>query len=571
MKHKLRMTVSRKLTVSFLSILIILMSNGVLVFMTTEKMNDQTKEITNTWLANIETIHRINYLTEHLFTLQLKVAASNEPIKKEMLLADGDFTISSIDELFKAYIANRAEGEDMNLSQSLDGEWKSYIAIYRTVMLAAVKPNNAANIEAAMEQSEQSFKTMQTYTDTIIRINREGADLAKQQSANIHRDSNITIISGLIAAFVLVSGLIWYVRRAISKPIQKTAFVLSEVALGNLTVTVPAIRNRDEMGQMVKASTEMVDSLRSALTSVRHASTNITASAEEMLAVSEQNRSSSQHAVNSFREVAAGSEEQLHSFEEISRASEEMAIGVQRIAETSSYVSELSAEASERAKVGSVSIQLVMHKMASIDETVRQAAEQVQLLEKHTQNIGVVSELIGSISKQTNLLALNAAIEAARAGEHGKGFAVVAEEVRKLSMQSAESVTKITELLGKIKNDTVVTVQAMRISEAETKEGLASIQDAGRSFQHISEASVNVLDKIQEVAAASEQLAASSEEVTSSIAQMTDIARRTSDIARSVSTSAEQQYASAEEIASSANGLSEIALEMNDVVQRFKL
>lgn len=45
---------------------------------------------------------------------------------------------------------------------------------------------------------------------------------------------------------------------------------------------------------------------------------------------------------------------------------------------------------------------------------------------------------VEKLSSQTNLLALNAAIEAARAGDAGRGFAVVANEVRSLSVNSAE-------------------------------------------------------------------------------------------------------------------------------------
>lgn len=121
----------------------------------------------------------------------------------------------------------------------------------------------------------------------------------------------------------------------------------------------------------------------------------------------------------------------------------------------------------------------------------------VQQLAAHTRNIGTISELIGNISKQTNLLALNAAIEAVRAGEHGRGFAVVAEEVRKLSTQSAESVVKIQDLINEIQNDTETAVKAMRMSEAESIEGLASITDTGDAFIQIAHASRDVLEKFR--------------------------------------------------------------------------
>lgn len=87
---------------------------------------------------------------------------------------------------------------------------------------------------------------------------REGADRAVNVSGDIHKQNNIEIISGLAAATVLVGFLIWYVRRAISIPIQKTAQVLSEVAQGNLSAIVPKVKNRDEIGDMVSASAEML-------------------------------------------------------------------------------------------------------------------------------------------------------------------------------------------------------------------------------------------------------------------------------------------------------------------------
>jgi methyl-accepting chemotaxis protein len=107
-------------------------------------------------------------------------------------------------------------------------------------------------------------------------------------------------------------------------------------------------------------------------------------------------------------------------------------------------------------------------------------------------------EQINAISSQTNLLSLNASIEAARAGEYGRGFGVVADEIRTLSVQSAEASNNIKAILGKLADTTGVVSKQITDGAKAAENGVNKVGRLREIFDGITLSTTNAHDVVKE-------------------------------------------------------------------------
>ncbi|WNR44879.1 methyl-accepting chemotaxis protein [Paenibacillus roseipurpureus] len=559
----IKMKLRQKLIGSFAVVLLFMGILGLSDMVRMKHMKQDMASIAQDWMMGSQLIQEFSYLTEHFAKdlLVLRSAPDNATkLDIEATLVKGDRALQS----YQDALSGQEDEKNFLMIMERWGKLKTDYASFS-------KATDSQEKDKLYDELIQSYNSVQNICRLMVTFNQQGANDSVAANAEQYRSSIVSAIILLAVAVIVSMAISWVMIMNITKPVIAASHVLDRMAEGDLTVEELRFKNKDEIGVLVGAVNGMTRQIRGVMSRMQESSSAVAASSEQLYASSEQNSGASQHVAVDIQTIAAEAETQRLNALECARAMDEIAIGVQRIAETTSDVSDLSIHATEQARNGQEDIHLVTTSMHALSSTVTQANQTIHQLAEHSQHIGKVSTMIGEIATQTNLLALNAAIEAARAGESGKGFAVVAEEVRKLATQTGESVGAIRTVVTNIQKDTQEAVKAMDAGLAEVHKGLQSVDRTELSFQAIVRSAEEVAAKIQETAAAAQQMAASSQQVAATVTNMEQVARITSELSQNVAGATEEQLASAQEVTSSSQMLASIAQDLQDMINTYKM
>ncbi|WP_226665990.1 methyl-accepting chemotaxis protein [Metabacillus litoralis] len=375
----------------------------------------------------------------------------------------------------------------------------------------------------------------------------------------------------VIISFLLIGALIVFIIiRTIIRPIQSLVTSAERISNGDLTEEI-VVTSEDEIGQLSKSFKKMVTNLRSVVISLQSSSERVSASSEELIASANQTTVGTKQVAEAVQQVASGAENQTTKIEANTAALEEVLQGILNISTSSTQVSDLAQETALEATEGEKYVKNNLEQMKFIHSSVLESNKVIQSLYQRSNEIGKILDAISQIADQTNLLALNAAIEAARAGEHGKGFAVVADEVRKLAEQSQKSAGQIALLISSVQEDTNKSVEIMSKVSKNAEEGLTISTETSEKFGFIMNSMNQMTPQIEEVTATVQQMSAAVQEVSASANELTVIAKDSLTTSEEVAATTEEQLASMEEINSATRALTEMAEELQSLIDQFKV
>ncbi len=364
----------------------------------------------------------------------------------------------------------------------------------------------------------------------------------------------MTSVALFIAVAIVIFALL--VTRTITKPIIRGVDFARTMAEGDFSQNLD-IDQKDEVGILARALNDMTHSVGSMFKEVISGVDTMTDSSSELTEIANLMSDRAEKTSIQSNSVSTSSEEMSNNLSSVAAAMEQATANLSIVAssseEMSSTISEI-AKNSERAR--SITSEAVTQ--------AKDASGTVGELGVSAQEIGKVTEAITEISEQTNLLALNATIEAARAGEAGKGFAVVANEIKDLAKQTAEATQDIKRQVGGIQTSSGSVVDA--------------IQTISRVIDEIDQIVSTIATAVEEQSATTQEIAKNVTHASQGISEVNQNVAQSSTVASTINQDIDQVNHQTDEMTSnssqvnlSAEKLSNLAVQLKELVGRFKV
>ena len=460
----------------------------------------------------------------------------------------------------KAEVGNSLKEHAEHFRQVLEDNLKLPLGDTLKTSLEKIKPSLDTYISAAeritalaLDNPEAARGELETFNTAFSQLEGQLASLSELIETNTQQTSigtrqtisnaNFTLGVVLIASLLLLLAQGRWVSRSIMGPLQAASRIADSIARGNLSEPIVEPQRKDEASALIRSLGTMQRDLRGMIEVVRSNAHGVNGMSEQLS--------------QGCHEVAGSSQQQSSAASTMAAAASEMTASIEEITQHAARALNMANQAEALAKDGGRVIHQVVSDMAGIARSAQQSAHVIRTLDKESEAIFSIIQVIKGIADQTNLLALNAAIEAARAGEQGRGFAVVADEVRSLAGRTSASTQEIASMVGRIQQNTREAVTSMEEGVTQVDKGMAVTAEVERAIREILQATLNTTELVNDISRTISEQSLASNEIAHQVEMIASMSQRNSQVIGTT--------------ASTTDELSALAGKLSQSVDRFRL
>lgn len=446
---------------------------------------------------------------------------------------------------------------DRNIQANLDSGSNEYSGQWVQIKTLVHKYSELENlISASWKERKELAKNLETEVYKVRDLAENLGQRTEKEIAHYEKigsSLSLTVmIIGLIA-FLVIGALL---ANSIVKPINNIVAGLRDVAEGEGDLTKRlAVTSKGEVGELAHLFNVFMEKIQFLIKEISGNSRTLERSSAGLTVIAGQLSNGSEQMLDRSKDVAMAAEQMSSTMNNVAATSEQASTNVNMVAaaaeQMTATVREIAQNTGKAREITEQAVVKTDNATAKVNELGTAALE-----------ISKVTEVITEISEQTNLLALNATIEAARAGEAGKGFAVVANEIKELAKQTAVATLEIK----------------MRIEgvQESTNETVSEISNITKIIEEVNSIVATIATAVEEQSVSSQEISNSISQASQGIEEVNQNVNQTSAVSSSISADigsvnqgVKDMSDSSTEIDVSAKELAQLAVQLNNLVERF--
>lgn len=566
-KYKFKnLKIGYKYGIVFLLTLILFIISIAITYVSLNKMSKNNDEVSSKNQLSINTMELVALFQEKNTQIPLYFLDANDEKLDEYLELSKKFTTTALK------VEKSIEGEEARkiYLQLIENNQKIDEIFFNSVVPNVKDFNTTAYKELEKEISALKVKV----TDEGEQLNElVAAENNQSIAASKSLVSRTSLLVGILTvlSIVISSAILIFISRRVQKKLKYVIKVSDSIANGKLDVAPLDEDSSDEIGQLSKSINKMGVSLKETINGISTMSASLDSRSVEVSEAAGEVSGTIDTISTTVMELVEGVNVQADAATTIAANMQDFNQQIAKADDNAKELVKTSAAVTTSSKEGSRLMHLSLEQMDTINTVVTSSVKKMKELESNTANITELVTFIRSIAEQTNLLSLNASIEAARAGEAGKGFSVVAEEVRKLAVQTSDSINDITKLVTAIRENSIESLTQLEKGYEEVNKGAEQIKLTESSFNEIMEDIGNLTDKSMNISEIIKNFTKKSTDISTSVEQIAAVSEESAASFEEVSASMMQQNDMMASITANFKEITQMVDDMNGMIQKFEL
>ncbi|WP_421192245.1 methyl-accepting chemotaxis protein [Aeromonas jandaei] len=460
--------------------------------------------------------------------LQLRRAEKDFMLRSDVQYLD---RFQTLHKSFQQSLAALPEADRGKLEQASEQYRQDFVALVQGMQVLGLNEDEGLRnqMRGLVHQTEQVFSA----------VDQHIAGELDQQTARLN--TLMLMCGGVIIVLIGIMSVL--LGRSIDRPISRVNDTVNRIRQDNDLRLKIELQGADEMAQLAGNLDVMLGGFRNLIGDVKQSVHTLTEAAD--------------HLSDNVKRTSEGAARQLQETDMVATASTEMGSTIEEIARNTEQAANNAQATNNKAMEGRSAVENTVDQIRLLADNLEHSSREVGQLQRESETIGSVLDVIRDIAEQTNLLALNAAIEAARAGDQGRGFAVVADEVRSLAIRTQKSTQEIAGIISSLQKQTGSIVEVMATCREQGSRSSDQANVAGALLEQITQDVTHIMDMSTQIAAAIEEQSLVANEVNRNVNNIRDIAQESS--------------AMAAENARSSQGLNEQAKLLNQAVAKYRV